>query len=136
MFRTWDKFFVCASASASLTFVTMIMGEIDYSLIFLFICMITDFITGLLCGFYNKNLSSNIAIKGLMKKLFILVYVMLGYHLDVLLGVNYIRGAICYLYASGEVLSIIENGTTIGLPIPEPIKKALDLLNGGDNDDE
>ncbi len=136
MFRTWDKFFVCASTSASLTFVTMVVGEIDYSLVFLLICMITDFITGLVCGFIKKELSSDKAITGLIRKLFILVYVMLAHHLDVLLGVDYIRTAVCYLYATGEVLSIIENGTKLKLPIPIPIKKALEILNGGDNNDE
>lgn len=136
MFKTWDKFFVCASASASLTFVTMVVGEIDYGLIFLLICMITDFITGLVCGFINKDLSSNKAITGLMRKLFILVYVMLAHHLDVLLCVDYIRTAVCYLYATGELLSIIENGTKLKLPIPTPIKKALELLNGGGDDEE
>ena len=35
------------------------------------------------------------------------------------------------MYAIGEVLSIIENGVTLGVPIPEPIVKALDILNGG-----
>ena len=126
----------CATSSVVLTFFSYIFGDMDKSLTFLFVCMITDFITGLLCGFYNKELSSDKAIKGLMKKLFILVYVLVGHHLDVLLDVSYIRTAVCYLYATGEILSIIENGSTLGLPIPEPIKKALDILNGGGDDDE
>lgn len=136
MFKNFDRLMLCATNSVCLTFVTVLVGKIDYALIFLLIGMITDFITGMLCGFYNKNLSSNTAIKGLMKKLFILVYVMLAHHLDVLLNTQYIRTAVCYLYATGEVLSIIENGSTLGLPVPDPIKKALEILNGGDEDEK
>ena len=91
--------------------------------------MITDFITGLMTGFREKNLSSEVCINGLMRKFMIIIYVMLGHHLDVLLHLDYIRTAICYMYATGEVLSIIENGVQLGVPIPEPIKKALDIIN-------
>ena len=33
------------------------------------------------------------------------------------------------MYAVGEVLSIMENGTKLGLPVPTPIQKALKILN-------
>ena len=69
-----------------------------------------------------------------MKKLMIFVYVMIAHHLDVLLSVNYVRIGVCYMYAVGEVLSIIENGVTLGLPVPEPIKKALEMIDGGEKE--
>ena len=122
---------LCICGSGLLTAFTVLFGAVDYSFIFLCLCMVTDFVTGLMCGAYTKTLSSDVCIKGLMKKLIILVYVMIGHHVDVLLGVDYVRTGVCYMYAIGEVLSIIENGVTLGVPIPEPIVKALDILNGG-----
>ena len=123
----------CGLSGIFFTIATFLFGAVDYSFIFLCICMVTDFLTGLMCGAYHKNLSSDVCIKGLMKKLLILVYVMIGHQVDVLLGVDYVRVGVCYMYAVGEVLSIIENGVTLGVPVPEVIVKALDMINGGEN---
>ena len=136
MTRTIDKLLVCVSTGTILTVIESLCGAIDKSLSFLCLVMITDFITGLLCGAEEHNLSSDICIQGLFKKLFILVYVIIGHWLDVLIDVNYIRTAICYMYATGEVLSIIENGVRLGVPIPEPIKKALSVINGGEDNED
>ena len=122
----------CGLSGIFFTIATFLFGAVDYSFIFLCICMVTDFLTGLMCGAYNKNLSSDVCIKGLMNKLLILVYVMIGHQVDVLLGVDYVRVGVCYMYAVGEVLSIIENGVTLGVPVPEVIVKALDMINGGE----
>lgn len=124
----------CILSGCFLTVITALFGSIDYSFIFLCICMLTDFLTGLMCGAYRHELSSDICIRGLMKKLMIFVYVMIAHHLDVLLSVNYVRIGVCYMYAVGEVLSIIENGVTLGLPVPEPIKKALEMIDGGEKE--
>ena len=125
----------CMASGCFLTVIGALFGDVDYSFIFLCVMMLTDFLTGLMCGAYNHSLSSDVCIKGLMKKFMIFVYVMIGHHIDVLMGVNYVRIAVCYMYAVGEVLSIIENGVTLGLPVPEPIKKALDVINGGEQHD-
>jgi toxin secretion/phage lysis holin len=114
---------------AFMTYVNLVFGKLDYSFIFLMLVMGLDYLTGLLCGWVDKSLSSNKATRGLFKKFFIFVYVIIAHHLDVMLHVNYVRIGICYMYAAGEVLSIIENGTKLGVPIPEPIKKALELMN-------
>lgn len=129
------KLILCVSTGTILTLLEQFCGVIDKSLTFLCMAMIFDFITGLLCGTFEHTLSSEKCTKGLFKKLFILVYVVLAHHLDVLLNVDYLRTAVCYMYATGEVLSIIENGVRLGVPIPEPIKKALELLNGGEDNE-
>lgn len=136
MTKTVDKLIVCTSSGVILTVLEVIFGSIDTSLSFLWLVMIIDFITGILCGAEEHELSSDICIRGLFKKLFILVYVIIGHWLDILLGVDYIRTAICYMYATGEVLSIIENGARLGVPIPEPIKKALEVINGGEDNED
>ena len=129
--KTFEKFSACSFGSFVCTIFTLLFGNVDYSLIFLVICMILDFLTGMMAGGIEHKLSSEICTRGLFKKLMIFVYVLIGHHMDVLLHVEYIRIAVCYLYATGEVLSIIENGTRIGIPVPEPIKKALDIMNDG-----
>lgn len=132
--KNFDRFMTCLAGGGILTMINFIFGEIDYSLTMLLIAMITDFATGLLCGANEHSISSRIAINGLFRKLMILIYVMLAHHLDVLLDVNYIRTAVCYMYIVSEIISIIENGAKLGVPIPEPIKKALELMNNHKED--
>ena len=127
----FEKLFLCVGSGVVITVIENLFGHIDKSLCFLCLVMILDFVTGLMCGATNHNLSSEICTKGLFKKLFILIYVIVANHLDNLLDTNYIRTAVCYMYATGEIISIIENGVILGVPIPTPLKKALEMLNGG-----
>lgn len=135
MTKCFDKFMVCLMTGTWLTVLQDLFGVYDKSFGFLLLVMVLDFITGLGVAWKEKKVSSTICINGLFKKLFVLVYVIIAYHLDVLLGVDYIRTAVCYLYATGEVISIIENGSNLGVPIPKPIVKVLEKLNGGEDDD-
>jgi len=112
-----------------MTFINLVFGKIDYSFGFLMLVMLLDYITGLMCGWLDKSISSDKATRGLFKKLFVFIYVIIAHHLDVMLDKDYVRVMVCYAYAVGEVISIIENGTKLGVPVPEPIKKALELLN-------
>lgn len=129
MTKSIDKFITCFLTGGFLTVIELLFGHMDYSMVFLFIAMAADFATGILVGFSEKKLSSRICVNGLFRKFMILIYVMLGHHLDVLLNVDYVRIGVCYMYAASEVMSILENGAKLGVPIPEPIRKALELLN-------
>lgn len=112
-----------------LTIIEHLFGTFDCSLEFLLIVIVLDYITGLMCGWANHDLESNKATKGLFKKMFIFIYIIIAHRLDVMMHVDYIRIGVCYMYAVGEVLSIMENGTKLGLPVPTPIQKALKILN-------
>jgi phage-related holin len=39
------------------------------------------------------------------------------------------------IYAINEILSITENAGRIGLPVPDQIKNAIEILKGGSNKD-
>lgn len=132
MTRTLDRFMTCVGLGGLATVFNLTIGKMDYSLAFLMLVMVIDYLTGLMCGWLDKSLSSEKAIRGLFKKLFTFVYVIIGHHMDMMLHVDYVRIGICYMYAAGEVLSIIENGTKLGVPVPEPLKKALEIMNKGD----
>lgn len=129
MTKVIKKIMTCVTAGSILTMLELVFGKMDYSITFLFICMGTDFITGVWCGCVNKELNSRTCVNGLFRKLMILVYVMLAHHMDVLLDKDYIRVGVCYMYMVSEMISIFENGVKLGVPVPEPIRKALELLN-------
>lgn len=129
MTKTIQKFSTCVGVGGMLTIIEHLFGTFDCSLEFLLIVIVLDYITGLMCGWYNHDLESNKATRGLFKKMFIFIYIIIAHRLDVMLKVDYIRIGVCYMYAVGEVLSIMENGTKLGLPVPTPIQKALKILN-------
>lgn len=137
MTRNVDKFVTCTSTGVLLSIINVLIGAVDYSVIMLLICMVTDFATGVLSGCKNGNLSSKRCFNGLCKKLMILVYVILAHHFDVLLGLdNIVRMGVCYMYIVNETISITENGVKLGVEAPHAIKKALEILQDGGKNNE
>lgn len=102
----------------------------------LIICMGIDYITGLiLAAVFKKSkksksggLSSLAGWKGIARKGITLLIVLIANRLDLMLNVVYIRDAVIIAFTVNEILSIIENAAVMGIPIPEVIKKAIDLL--------
>lgn len=113
-------------------------GGWDTSIATLLIFMLIDYISGLVvAGVFHKStktasgaLSSKTCWQGLAKKCMTLVFVIVGNRLDMMLGSTYIRDAICIAFVVNELISIIENGKLMGIPIPAVLDKAIDLLNG------
>ena len=57
-----------------------------------------------------------------------LFYVLVAAQLDSLLGIDYVRDAVCIGFIVNEALSIVENAGLMGIPLPEGIKRAVDVL--------
>ena len=105
--------------------------------------MTLDYVTGLITGAMgvsNKTeggrLSSRAAFEGLMRKMMILVVVLLAALLDLAVqtgaGVSFsaVTGATCLWFVASEGVSILENATNMGLPIPEALTRALEIMRG------
>lgn len=113
------------------------LGGWDVKLNFLLILMAIDFVTGLMvAGIFKKSkktdtgaLSSNIGWRGICKKVMILLFVLIGHQVDITLGTNgFSRAAIIIAYIVNEATSIIENAGLMGVPVPEAVINAIDLL--------
>ena len=60
------------------------------------------------------------------------------------MGTNYLRDAVCIAFIANEALSILENAGLMGMPIPEVLRQAIDILmekqrsiqKAGENDEE
>ena len=121
------------------------LGGWDMALKVLVSFMAVDYITGLIAaGVFNKSeksetgaLESRAGFKGLCRKGMILGIVFIATHLDLLSGTEMIRDAVIIGYIANEAVSIIENAGLMGVPIPNIIKRALEVLKnkGGDNND-
>ena len=105
--------------------------------------MTLDYVTGLITGAMgvsNKTeggrLSSRAAFEGLMRKMMILVVVLLAALLDLAVqtgaGVSFtaVTGATCLWFVASEGVSILENATNMGLPIPDALTRALEIMRG------
>lgn len=119
-------------ASICTTFVFLV-GGIDIALVSLLIVMTLDYITGVLSAFYNKELSSKVGFKGILKKVFYLVIIALSVRIDNLMGQdNIIRTFVIYYFVANDGLSILENAGELGIKLPKKLYEALEQLRKGD----
>lgn len=94
--------------------------------------MALDYITGITRGYVNKQLSSEYGFRGLAKKLTIFYVLILAVLIDRLIGQGWVfRTLVCMWYASNEGMSILENASAIGIPVPEQLVDALEQLKQG-----
>lgn len=136
----------CAVAGA----VAGIFGEWNALLTILAVCMLLDYISGLIVAALGKSsktegggIDSNAGFIGLAKKALIMLIVLLATVLDKALGTDrmvFQTAAACF-YIANEGISIIENAGKIGVPVPGALRKALEQLRdkndgGGDKPDD
>lgn len=117
------------------------LGGCDGLILALILFTVTDYITGVMCGIADKKLSSSIGFKGIFRKVLIFMLVGIANIIDiqVIKSGSMIRTAVVFFYLSNEGLSLIENATHLGLPVPEKLKAVLQQLHdkdrGGQNNE-
>ena len=57
-----------------------------------------------------------------------LVFVLVAYRLDLIIGTNYIRDAVIIAFLANELISLVENAGLMGIKLPPAITKAIDIL--------
>lgn len=108
-----------------------IFGEWSVLLQILLAFVIIDYVSGLLASGVEGKLSSKVGFKGIAKKIMIFVLVAVGHLTDRAIGDgSMVQNAIIFFYLGNELLSILENAGRTGLPVPEQIKNAVDVLKG------
>lgn len=138
------KNFFCSIVGIVGSIFVNIVGGWDSALATLTICMVLDYLTGLTVAGVFKNstktetgtLQSQVGLKGLCKKIMMVAFVAVAYRLDKMLGVNYIRYTVVIGFVCNEVISLIENAGLMGLPIPNVIVRAVDILKQKSNGEE
>lgn len=112
-------------------FVGWFLGGNDGFIYVLMVFVIIDYITGIICAIADKELSSEVGFKGICKKVLIFALVGIGNLLDIyILGqAGILRNVVVFFYLSNEGVSILENASHIGLPVPEKLKEILKQLN-------
>jgi len=108
--------------------ITAALGGWDLALEILVLFVVLDYVTGLAAAWYEKKLNSHIGFRGIARKVLLFVPVAVAYALDQALGQDILRSLAIWFYMANEGLSILENLGRAGVPIPAPLKTALEQL--------
>ena len=119
------------------------LGGWDMALQTLCIFMAIDYGSGIIVAAVFKaspktetgSLESRAGLKGLLRKMAMLCAVMMAYYLDRVAGTDFVRDATCMGFIANEALSIVENMGLMGVPIPEVIVNAIDVLKNKEKSD-
>lgn len=110
----------------------------------LVIFMAIDYISGIVvaCVFHASTKSASGAFesragwKGLVKKCFTLLFVLIAHRLDLAImetagidaAMHYIRDTVVIGFMVNELFSIVENAGLMGIPLPKAITRAIEVL--------
>lgn len=115
--------------SVILTTIVYLLGGVDIALQSLLIVIVIDYITGIASAIYNKELSSKIGFKGIIKKFSYLLVVALSVVIDNLLGQSgLIRSLVIYFFVANDGLSIIENMAEMNIKLPQKLIDTLEQI--------
>ena len=115
------------------TALTWLFGTWDIAIAVLALFMVLDQITGVMRAKIHKKLDSSVGAKGIFKKMTMLIVLIVAVALDRLINKgNWVfRTLVCYFYIANEGLSLLENCSSMGLPIPKQLKDGLAQLKQG-----
>lgn len=130
---------VCATCAGIGGVLGWFFGGLDGFMWAMIVFVLVDYITGVTAAAVKRELSSEIGAKGIAKKVFEFLLVCIANVLDrqILKNGAALRTLVIFFYVANEGLSILENCTKIGLPVPKFLKKLLkQLKDKGDGKDE
>lgn len=112
------------------TALTYLFGGFDATIVILFCFILCDYATGVARAVAEKRLSSAVGFKGIARKACILIVVMIAVLLDRLIGTEgwMFRTLCAYFYIANEGISILENASALGVPIPQKLCDILEQL--------
>lgn len=129
-----EKLMLSCGAVGSL--ICALFGGWSGSMSTLCIFMAIDFVTALVvAGIFhespkteNGGLESNAAAKGLFRKIYVLVLVLVAHRIDLEFGTSYLRDGVCIAFIAAEAISIVENCGLMGLPVPAKLIESIEIL--------
>jgi toxin secretion/phage lysis holin len=125
-----------ASTAGAGAFFGYFVGGWDVLVQVLLVLVVVDYISGIIAAAVTGQLKSKVGFVGIAKKVMLFLMVAVAAQIDLVLqenGVNVndmIRNAVILFYIGNELLSLTENAGKIGLPIPDAVINAVEVLKG------
>ena len=134
------KEWICAAAGTVGGLIAGLFGGWDAAIRALLVFMAIDYLMGLAgAGIFKKSpktesggLQSKVGWKGLCRKVATLALVVVAVQVDAVLHTSYVRDGVCIAFMVNELISMVENVGLMGVQFPEPLRKAIDLLQKKD----
>jgi toxin secretion/phage lysis holin len=130
------KGIVCTSIGIVGAAISDLFGGWDAAMTTLIVFMSIDYITGIIvAGVFRQSrksdtggLKSNVGWQGLCRKGVTIALVLMSCRLDIMMGTAYIKDTVVIAFCTNELISIVENAGLMGIPMPNIITKAIDVL--------
>ncbi len=102
-----------------------LMGGYDMLLRTILYMAVLDYVTGIVKAVYQKQLSSEIGFKGILKKIMVFILIAASQIVQQLLGETIpVRETVIMFFIANEGLSLLENAASL-IPVPDSLKEAL-----------
>ena len=96
---------------------SLVVDGLGLAVATLAVFMAIDYITGLIQAIYNRNLSSEIGFRGLVRKVYFLLLVGACYMFENLVfGTRHLADGVAISFVAMEFISIAENGVRMNAP--------------------
>ena len=111
-------------------FVSYLVDGLGLAVTVLLGLMTLDYISGIMAAVYNRELHSRTGFNGLIRKAYYLLLLGAVYMIGVAVDeIHFAGDGLAIALCAMEFISITENGTKMNLPMPEPVRKILLVMN-------
>lgn len=122
--------FVCSALASAAVY---IWGPADEWLYALLAMIVLDYFSGVIAAIINRELSSAVGFRGILKKVLFLIIAGVANIADTLIGLNGMgQNAVIGFLIANEGLSILENAGRCGLKKPQALISMLKQLQTDD----
>lgn len=103
------------------------LGNRDEPMCTLIIFMAADLLTGIMSSVVNHQFDDNTLLKGIAKKICILILIGIAHTMDLYLlsRAELLRNPVLFFFISREGISVCKNASKLEVPIPDRLKKIL-----------
>lgn len=110
--------------------ISYMVGGLGLAFTVLLGLMVIDYVTGLMVAIYKKNLSSKVGSRGFIRKLYVILLIGAVYLIEQVTfeQVGYIADGVAVAYCVMELVSIVENGGKLNVPLPKMLKDLILVL--------
>lgn len=117
-----------------ISLIFLITGGEDKMMNCLIILMTIDYLTGVAKAIIIEKVNSKAGFKGLLKKMVMIGVIVLAHQIDLLFDGKFaVKSLTIGILLSNEGLSILENASICGIPVPKRLKNMLEQYRENKN---
>lgn len=119
-----------------LSFLFFMFKDLDVNIKYLIIVIILDFVTGIFKAFIKHKISSQINMKGILKKVSYFVIVAISIIIGNILKIgDTLKNIVVYSLILNEMISTLENCSEMGVKLPKILISSLEVFQKRINDE-